>query len=171
MDQAAVVSVMAVIAWAQEQIARYGRVGCTKIMKVPDLAAAIAAPVGTVQPAPQLTFRDDGWVIALYGQELAGTVAAFAGLGVRVQFPGDIDLVSNGNAGDFAPLLSLVGPNVNWFAMTRRVTRGDNWNVTYKNNTGALATPTIEFAFIADDDIPRMHAQMVADQARRAAGG
>lgn len=159
-----------VILWAQSELGQ-GRLGATQIMKVPDLAAPVPAALDSIVQAPQLTFPDDGWAIALYGQELAGTVAAFAATWIRLQFPNGRDLVSNGNAGDFTPLLSLVGPNVNWYPMTRRVSRGDNWVVSYKNKTLAPATPTVQFAFIADADIPRMHAQMVADQARRAQTG
>jgi hypothetical protein len=144
------------IQWAQQQLSQYGRIGATRLIKVPDLAAAvpISAGTGTLAQAPSLTWRDRGTVIAMYGQELAGTVAKFASTAFRLVLTGDVDLVSNGNGGDFAPLLAVFGPNVNWFPMTRRVDRGDNWAVTWRNqDAGATATPTMMFAFIADSDL------------------
>src|SRR4051794_24573941 len=110
------------IAWAQQQLSQYGRIGATRLIKVPDLAAAIAigAGTGTVVQAPSLVWRDAGTVIALYGQERVGSVAKFALTEFRLVMTGDVDLVSNGNGGDFAPLLAVVGPNVNWFPITRR---------------------------------------------------
>jgi len=155
------------IAWAQQQLAQYGRVGCTRIMKVPDLAAAVGIGPNTVVAAPLLTFRDPGTVIAVYGQELLGTVAKFASTEIRIQFSGDEDLISNGSGGDFAALLALVGPNVNWYPITRRVQRGDNWAISWRNQDGAAtATPQCLFAFIRDADLGALNQEMRSAQAR-----
>jgi len=147
------------IAWAQAQLAQYGRIGSTRIMKVPDLAAPIAGVAGTVVAAPLLTFRDAGTVIALYSQELAGTVAKFASTEIRVQFSGDEDLISNGSGGDFAAILALCGPNVNWYPITRRVARGDNWAISWRNQSASTATPQCLFGFIRDSDLPALQKQ------------
>lgn len=143
------------IQWAQQQLSQFGRIGATRILTVPALSAAV--PISSTAQAPLLTFRDAGTVIALYAQELAGTPAKFASTALRLQFSGDEDFISNGSAGDFAPFLALVGPNTNWFPMTRRVRRGDQWTITYRNDdAGATATPAVAFAFIADADIGRV---------------
>lgn len=140
---------------AQQQLAQYGRIGATRLVAVPALAAPVPASSPSTQ-APLLTWRDPGTVIALYAQELAGTPAKFASTALRLQFMGDEDFITNGSAGDFAPFLSLVGPNTNWFPMMRRVRRGDNWTITYRNqDAGAVANPSVMFAFIADDDLGR----------------
>lgn len=145
-----------VVEWAQQQLSQFGRIGATRIVRVPALAAPVPAVAGQLSQAPLLTWRNDGTVIALYAQEIAGTVASFASTDVRLQFPGDVDFITNGTAGDFAPMLALVGPNTNWFPMTRRVRQGDNWIVTYRNPLGAATlTPSVLFAFIADADLPR----------------
>lgn len=159
------------IQWAQQQLSQYGRIGATRLVKVPDLAAPLAAPLGSLAQAPQLTWRNTGTVIALYGQEVTGTLAKFAGTDVRLQLTGDEDLITNGSAGDFAPLLALVGPNTNWFPITRRVQQGDNWTVTYRQSDPAATTsfPSILFAFIADADMGRVEREM--SEARQAAGG
>ncbi len=142
------------IQWAQQQLSQYGRIGATRLIKVPDISTAIAAVAGTTVPAPPLNWRDNGTVIAMYAQERAGTVAKFALTEFRLVLTGDVDLVSNGNGGDFAPLLAVVGPNVNWFPMTRRVSRGDIWATTWRSQDGAAtAFPTMMFAFIADTDL------------------
>jgi hypothetical protein len=159
------------IQWAQQQLSQYGRIGCTRLIKFPDLAAAVAVAVGTTptdSAPPLLTWRDNGTVIGLYGQERAGTVAKFAATEFRLQFTGDVDFVSNGSAGVFAPLLSVVGPNVNWFAITRRVQRGDNWALTWRNfDTAAVANPAMLFSFIADVDLGSLEADYRQHQQRR----
>jgi len=145
------------IQWAQQQLSQYGRIGATRLIKVPDIAIAIPAVPGSTSAAPPLVWRDAGTVIAMYGQERAGTVAKFAQTEFRLVLTGDVDFVSNGNTGDFAPLLAVVGPNVNWFPMTRRVARGDNWAVTWRTQDAlATAFPTMLFAFIADTDLARV---------------
>jgi len=147
------------IQWAQQQLSQFGRIGATRLIKVPDLAAAIGVSVGagTLAAAPPLVWRDSGTVIAMYGQELAGTVAKFAATAFRLVLTGDVDFISNGNGGDFAPILATFGPNVNWFPMTRRVQRGDNWAVTWRNqDAAATATPAMLFAFIADTDMAKV---------------
>ena len=151
-----------VVQWAQQQLSQYGRLGATRIVKIPDLPVPLAAPVGSLAQAPLLTWRDPGTVIALYGQERSGTVAKFAATDVRLQFSGDEDLITNGSSGDFAPLLALVGPNTNWFPLIRRVARGDVWTVTWRNQdpTPATADPSLLFAFIADADIGRIDRDM-----------
>jgi hypothetical protein len=132
------------------QMNQYGRVGATRLYRVPDLSAALGAPLGTIASAPLLTFRDPGTVIALYAQERLGTPAMFAGIDVRLQFNGDEDLTTNGQSGDFAPMLALVGFNTNWFPLNRHVVRGENWALSYRNQSGVAANPSVVFAFVAD---------------------
>jgi hypothetical protein len=149
---------VSVIEWTQKQLGQYGRLGATRVVKVPDLPAPIPATTGSLAQAPLLTWRDPGTVISLYAQELSGLLPKFAQTDVRLQFSGDEDLITNGSAGDFAPLLALVGPNTNWFPITRRVKRGDVWTVTYRNSDPSgisTAYPSMLFAFIADADLGR----------------
>lgn len=161
---------LSVVQWAQQQLSQFGRIGATRLVNVPALAApvAIGAPASLAQ-APLLTWRDPGTVIAMYGQELRGTPAAFATTGAMLQFMGDDNFITNGSAPDFASFLALFGPNVNWFPMIRRVKRGDNWTITYRNrDTGAVANPDMTFAFLADADIGRTAREM--EQAKRNGG-
>lgn len=150
------------IQWAQQQLSQFGRIGATRLIKVPDITTPVpVAPTGNVSQAPLLVWRDTGTVIALYAQERTGTVAKFAQTEFRLVFTGDVDFTSNGSNGDFAPLLAVVGPNVNWFPMTRRVKRGDNWTITWRNqDTVAVANPTMVFAFIADTDLASIERDM-----------
>ncbi len=137
---------------AQKQLSDFGRIGCTRIVNIPALAAAV--PISSTSAAPNLTWREPGTVIGMYGQELTGTTAKFALTALRLQLSGTEDLITNGSAGDFAAFLSLFGPNVNWFSMLRRVKNGDIWTATYRNDDGAaVANPSISFAFIADRDL------------------
>lgn len=163
-----------IVQWAQEQLVRFGRLGATRVMKVPDLtavvpiAAAVLTP-STAQP-PLLTFTEPGTVIALYGQELTGTLPKFASTEVGLQFSGDDSLVSNGKAADFFPLLGLVGFSTNWFPMLRRVGRNDSWTITYRSrDTVATAFPSLGFAFLADADLNRVAEDMA--RARERANG
>lgn len=155
------------ILWAQEQLGKSGPTGATKIVVVPALAAVIPAVVGQIAQAPNLTWPKAGTVIALYGQERTGTTAKFAQTEIQVQFSGDEFLVTNGTGPDFAPFLALMGPNVNWFSMLRRVTQGDTWAISYRNMdpTPATADPTALFGFIADADLPQLQAEY--DEAMR----
>lgn len=152
-------SPQSVIETAQKQLAMYGRAGATRIIKVPALSVAVPAGLGQQAAAPPLPWKTNGTVIAMYGQERTGTVAKFAQSEIRVQVGGDEDLCSNGTAGDFFPMLAVFGPNLNWFPLTRRVSRGVNWQITYQNqDAGAAMNPTVLFAFISDDDMARMTA-------------
>lgn len=139
------------------QLQQYGRAGATKIYRAPRLAAAIAAGPNSLSPPVNIRFREPGIVIACYGQELAGTVAAFASTEVRIQIGGQDDLITDGQSGEFAPMLALFGPNLNWFPLTRRAIPGVDWTITYRNeNAGGTATPSFMLAFIADADLKRM---------------
>lgn len=158
-----------VIEWAQQQLVEFGRLGATKILKVPDLAAVIPAVAGTISSAPVLTFTEPGTVIAFYGQERLGTTASFARTEVQILMGGSESLVTNGRAADFAPLLGLVGAAVNWFPMLRRVAKGISWSVNWRNMSGAsTCDPTGMFAFVADADLDAIAADM---QRRQAAKG
>lgn len=164
---------MSPILWAQQQLGKSGPTGATRIIVVPALAAVIPAVVGAVAQNPLITWRDPGTVIALYGQERSGTPAKFAQTEVSVQFSGDEFLVTNGSAQDYAPLLALVGPNVNWYSMLRRVARGDVWAVSWRNMdpTPATADPTALFGFIADADLGRLQDEYDTAMALARAGG
>lgn len=163
------------VLWAQEQLGKSGPTGSTKIITTPALSTAIPAVVGQIAAAPNLTWTKSGTVIALYAQERSGTTAKFAQTELQIQFSGDEFFVTDGTGPTFAPLLALVGPNVNWFSMLRRVTQGDTWAVSYRNMdpTPATADPSSLFGFIADSDLPQLQAEY--DQAmqrqRQARGG
>lgn len=152
-----------VVETIQRQVAQFGRTGSTKIYSVPELQAAI--PIGApfaptqVQAAP-LQWREPGVVIAMYGQELAGTAPKFASTRVRVQIGGQEDLFTDGNVGVALSMLQLFGGAQNWFPLWRRAVPGVNWIVTYQNlDPAATATPAASFAFIADADIARHMSQ------------
>lgn len=138
----------------QRQLSQFGRIGATRIVATPDVAAIAAST--TSQPQV-INWRDDGIVVALYGSELAGTAPKFAMTRVRVQVSGSEDLFTDGQAGVFISMLALFGGAQNWFPILRRVRRGVQWVVTYQNqDAGATATPSTSFAFIADPDVARM---------------
>lgn len=144
----------AVIDTIMMQVAQFGRTGSTKIYAVPRLGTAIPASQ-TVQAQP-LQFREAGVVIAMYGQELAGTAAKFASTTVRVQIGGQEDIFTDGNVGVGVSMLSLFGGAQNWFPLWRRVVPGVNWVITYGNDDAvATAVPSVQFGFIADADIAR----------------
>lgn len=146
-----------VIELIQRQLSQFGRVGATKIYMTPGLSAAIAAVAGTQGGPVNIRFREPGTVIALYGQEQAGTTAKFATTEVRIQIGGQEDLITDGQSGTFAPMLALFGPNLNWFPLWRRAVPGVDWTFTYRNQSGAsTAIPLCALAFIADADIARM---------------
>ncbi len=156
-----------IVQWAQQQLVQFGRLGATRILKVPDLPAAIAAGANVQVQAPLLKFNRPGTVIGLYAQELAGTLPKFAQTGLRLQFAGDDDLIYNGAAGDFASLLALVGFSVNWFPMMRRVDNYTQWTITYRNqDPGATATPSCMFAVLEDSELANVAAEMKEAQAR-----
>lgn len=146
-----------VVELIQRQLSQFGRVGATKMYVAPALSAAIAAVAGTISTPVNIRFREPGTVIAMYGQEQAGTVAKFATTEVRVQIGGQEDLITTGQAGTFAPMLALFGPNLNWWPLWRRATPGTDWTITYRNQSGSdTAIPFVGFAFIADADIAKM---------------
>jgi hypothetical protein len=152
---------MSVIDAAQRTLALYGRLGATRIVRVAPLGAPIAvAPsstVPTVSTAIPVQWREDGVVLAAYGQERTGTVAKFASTEARIQISGSEDLISDGTNGTFMPFLAMFGPNVNWFPFTRKVRSGVNWTVTYRNtDTAAVCNPDLIFAFIAEADLAKM---------------
>ncbi len=154
------------VQWAQEQLAKFGPIGATKLVVTPRLAAVIPAVVGSIATAPIITWPWDCWVIAMYGQERLGTTAKFAQTEVNVQFPGDEFLVTNGAGADFAPMLATFGPNVNWLPMTRRVVKNDVWTVSYRNMdpTPGTADPTTLFGCIRDADLATVAAAMKASR-------
>lgn len=137
----------------QRQVSQFGRTGATKIYAVPDVTAIAAS--GTSQPQT-VTFREAGVVIAMYGQELAGTAPKFAQTRVRVQIGGSEDIFTDGQSGVFVSMLSLFGGAQNWFPLWRRAVPAVRWIVTYQNlDAGATATPSLQFALLADADIAR----------------
>lgn len=145
-----------VVELIQRQLSQFGRVGATKIYTAPALPAAIAAVAGTTSNPVNIRFREPGTVIALYGQEQAGTAPKFATTEVRVQVGGTEDLWTDGEVGTFVPLLALFGGALNWWPMWRRATPGVDWLITWRNQSGAAtATPFLGLAFIADADLAR----------------
>ncbi len=144
----------AILDLTQRAISLSGRPGATRVYVV-SLSAAIAAVAGTEQQASPLSFQEDGTVLAIYGQEQAGTAAKYAKTEVRVQI-GAEDLFTTGQAGAFVPMLALFPPGQPYFPIMRRVQVGVPWNVTFRNQDGAAtATPTLCLAFIADADLRR----------------
>ena len=143
-----------VVELIQMQLSQFGRVGATKIYTHLPLGSTVAASSSSSQVPVQ--WKDQGTVIAMYGQEAAGTAAAYATTDVRIQIGGSEDIVTNGQTGDFVPLLALFGFTQNWFPLWRRATPGTNWTVQFRNrNAGAAITPSLYFAFIADADLAR----------------
>lgn len=144
-----------VIELIQRQLSQFGRVGATKIYRAPALSGPMAALAGTeVSPGP-MRIKEPGTMIAMYGQELAGTAAQFAATEVRVQIGGNEDLFTDGQSGAFVPMLALFGGAQNWFPIWRRAKPGTDWFITYRSADAVAKTPSVYFAFIADGDIGR----------------
>lgn len=145
-----------VVELIQRQVSQFGRVGATKIYTAPALAAAIAAGASVESVPVTIRFREPGTVIALYGQEVAGTAAKFATTDIRVQIGGTEDLFTDGQQGTFVPMLGLFGGALNWFPLWRRALPGVDWVFTFRNrDAGATATPFAGLAFLADADVQR----------------
>lgn len=149
-----------VVETIQRQLSQFGRVGATKFYVAPQLTTAIPVAPGALNPSTSdpvnIRFREHGTVIAMYGQELAGSVAAFAQTWLRVQIGGQEELFRDDQKGVWLPMLSLFGPNQNWTPLWRKATPGVDWTVTYQNwSTGVTAFPTFVLAFIADADLAR----------------
>jgi hypothetical protein len=149
-----------VVETIQRQISQFGRVGATKFYVAPLLTAAIPAAASAAAPSVSdpvnIRFREPGTVIAMYGQELSGTVAKFAKTWLRVQIGGQEELFRDDQKGVWLPMLALFGPNQNWTPLWRRAIPGVDWTVLYENyDTAATAFPTFVLAFIADADLAR----------------
>jgi hypothetical protein len=145
-----------VVELIQRQLSQFGRVGATRIYTAPALAAAIAAGASVESNPVTIRFREPGTVIALYGQELAGTAPKFASTELRIQVGGTEDLFTDGEVGTFVPFLGLFGGALNWWPMWRHATPGVDWLITYRNrDAGATATPFAGLAFIGDADLAR----------------
>jgi hypothetical protein len=136
--------------WILRQLAQFGRVPCSSVIRTPALAAPLGA--GLASPPLQMRFNEPGIVIALYGQEAAATPASFAGTEIRIQMDGVEDVIQDGQStgGTTFPLLGLVGGAQNWFPIMRRASVGMPWLITWKNTTAGPITPSAGFAFIAD---------------------
>ncbi len=145
-----------VLELVQRQLGQFGRVGATRIITVPDVDALAAGASVRSAPVP-VDWRDAGWVLAMYGQEVAGTAPKFASTRMRVQIGGSEDLFTDGRAGTYCSFLSLFGGAQNWFPLIRRCQPGIPWLVTYENRDGgATATPSAQFAVILDPDVERI---------------
>ncbi len=155
----------AVLEMVQKQVALYGRTGATNIVRVPDLAAAMATATGLVPvevAAPPLVFQEPGYVVAMYGQTRRGGAADFANVELRLQINGERDLINAGENGPtFFPFLGLFGPSLNWFPLTRRVAKKEIWQLTYRNYDGTnTQIPTVGFAFLSDAQLAKMTAEL-----------
>lgn len=149
---------------AQRIATQFGRAGATRIVAAPALGNVV--PVGVVPGVglpvtPGLAgpvtikFRRPGTVVALYGQELRGTAAAFARTAVRVLIGGQEDLFTDGTSGVYVPFLALFGQTSNWFPLNRRAKPGVDWSIFFANSdTGSTAQPFFSLAFIEDQQAP-----------------
>ena len=135
---------------ANRTLAMMGRTGGSEVIVTPPLAAAIAAGAAVESQPQQVLFKEPGYVIAIQGQELAGTAAKFASTEIRVQVGASRDVFSDGRTGQFVPMLVLFGGVQNWFTLNRYVTPAEPWYVTYRNrDAGATATPFSCFLFLS----------------------
>ena len=136
--------------WLLRQLAQFGRVPAAQMFASTPLAAPLAA--GDTSPAVQVKFPEPGIVIALYGQEAAGSAAALAGTEVRLQLEGVEDFFIDGlGGGTTFPLLGLVGGAQNWYPIMRRASGTSPWLVTWKNTqAAATASPRLGLSFVSD---------------------
>jgi hypothetical protein len=130
----------------QRAIAQQGRIGATRIYRVPSESVAAGADGRAISTI----FRRAGVVCGLYAQPSTGALADYAGLELRVQFGGSEDLITDGQSGTFAPLLALVGQTQNWFPLMRGVSSDQQWTFIVRNNTGDPKTATILLAVLED---------------------
>lgn len=128
----------------------YAREGATDFVVVPPLAAAIAAGASVEGQPQEVKWKEPGFVIAIMGQELAGTAAKFAQTEIRIQVGGSRDVFSDGRVGQFMPLLCLFGGYMVERKFTRYVDPATSWWVTWRNrDAGATATPFGAFSFVS----------------------
>jgi hypothetical protein len=141
----------------KEQLALMGRIGATRLYTTPPVASPAAA--GGVSQPTTIRFNEPGYVLSMYGAELAiATAASQAQTGMRLQINGDEDYAVNGNGGaGFPSLLCLFGSVTNWMPMMRRVVQGDLYVFTFENNTAAgIIAPQVVLACLMDADVARM---------------
>lgn len=128
-------------------IAMMGRRGATRIYRVP-IRAAVDAAQTTNGLATK--FRRPGTVLGIYGTTLGATAAEAAGIETAIQISGSENLITDGDAADFASYRALFGDAQNWFPIDRRVEGGDQWFSSFRNVSGAAITPSLYFAQIED---------------------
>lgn len=127
--------------------ALYGRVGASRIYRVPQLAAVGA---GVDSQSVSVPFRRSGLVLAAYGTTLGATAAEAANLEVRIQMGGTEDLITDGESFAFASFRALFGDSQNWFPIGKRVRLKADWSVTFRNRSGAGITPSMYFVVLED---------------------
>jgi len=140
----------ALIEQARRRIGAFGRIGATRIYRVPPLPAVLAP--GDQSSQIPVRFRVDGVVLAMYGQESeSATNASAAQASARIQISGSEDLFTDGQSGAFVNFLALFGPTQNWFPIERRVYTGQDWTTTYQNEgVAGDINPQIFFAVLED---------------------
>lgn len=144
-----------------QQMASMGRIGATRFIVTPELAASPAA-VGGLSTPVSVRFTQRGIVLCMYGQEAeVATALTFAQTGVRIQIGGTEDLIVDGQGGPaFLSMLAAFGGQNCWTPLLRRVVPGVDWVFTFRNNRPAGdIDPSVTLAFIADEDIARMTQQ------------
>lgn len=135
--------------WLLRQLAQFGRVPAATTYCSTPLPAALAA--GAQSSPLQMKFPEPGIVIALYGQEAAGTAAALAITEVRLQLEGVEDFFVDGLGGGVTfPLLGLVGGAQNWYPIMRRASGTAPWLVTWANRGGGTILPRLALPFVSD---------------------
>lgn len=128
-----------------------GRIGYSQLWRTPEIAALAAA--ATSAPVT-VRINEPGYILALYGQVDTGLAADLAGMEVRLIHGGVEDIFVDGNgAPAFVPMLSLFGPNANWFPLIRRAVRGVDWTFIFRNRTAGALTPMALFGFVSDREL------------------
>lgn len=128
----------------QKAIAELLQRGATNIYTV---RPGTIAPLSQVQ-VPPLRWGDPGVVVGMYGQEVSATAAQYATTEMRLQI-GAEDLITDGQAGDFAAFLGLFPAGQPCFPLVRRVSREVPWVFTFRNQDGAnTATPLLMLGFV-----------------------
>ncbi len=132
-------------------LAMFGRVGATRIYRVPALPGGVGV-VGAAPPVtpPSIQWRRTGIALALYGCTDLATPLAAANMNLRVQMGPTEDLITTGQVGSDAPFAGLFGVTQNWFPLLRQIDPQQPWTFSYRNTAVLTAIPTVLIA-VAED--------------------
>lgn len=123
--------------------------GAHRIIK--PLGLTVIAP-NSDTPGLRINWPEDGRVVAFSGcgfdpDAVLTVPESSARLQLQLQLDGGANIISNGEAGDWASLYSLTPASAPWFALDLPVRVNQPWLITLRNLGGQSVVPELLFAF------------------------